>query len=78
MTDNWRDEQLVRDKFRDRFKCSNADYDAILRMWGGASRAGRPLAFKKAMRAAGGSRGDGTLIAIAEAFLYGRRSRDED
>jgi hypothetical protein len=60
-------------RFRERFKASNEQVDSLLRFWGGGSSAGIPLAYSKLNRAARGERGDGTLVAVAEAHLYGWR-----
>lgn len=70
-------EEMVSYAFRDRFDCSYSDYDEMLRHWGGASPEGRPRALEKALRAARGKQGDGTLVAVAKAFLAGRWSAQE-
>ncbi len=60
----------ARSRFRERFNASNEQVDSLLRFWGGGSNAGAGLAYRKLAR---GDRGDGTLVAIAEAHLYGWR-----
>ena len=65
--------QIIRDRFRTRFGASNEQTDSMLMFWGGGSDAGIPLAYTKLNRAARGHRGDGTLVALAEALLYGWR-----
>lgn len=70
------DEQEVRDRMRERFDCTNAEFDGLLRFISGSGHnvpACRNMALVKLTRAARGERGDGTFVALVQAWLDGAR-----
>lgn len=74
MTDET-DLDSVREKFKARFCASNEQVDSLLRYWGYTHDVPSTWTepYRKLMRATKGERGDGTLVAVAEAHLYGWR-----